>query len=427
MALEDYEFGARYCVRCSLCKWLPVDFIKSWRYAKNCPAIGRYDFHTYSGGGRVVTALSLLQKRGDISEEIKEVIYRCQLCGACQTTCHLITELVDPLEISRELKFRCVEEGMELPALAAIKKRTTATGNSFGKSQAGRRRWSKGLGLRDASREGVDVLFFAGCRVSFDESFWPVARGSVELLQKAGLRVGILGAEETCCGGRLFDMGYRKELSRCARSLLKKVSSSSAGMLVTPCACCYGTFKQAYPMMGHDFKDMEVLHITEILDRLIQSRKLKPRKKVPMRVAYHDPCHLGRLGEEYEPWDGEYHKELGVVVVSEPQKPVRRGTEGVFEPPRNTLNSIPGLELLEMERRKEYAWCCGAGGGVLEAYPEFADWTASDRMEEAMSTGCEALVTACPWCETTFKRVAGKGGENGLRILDVVELVRMAV
>src|SRR4030042_2493192 len=132
MALEDYEFGARYCVRCSLCKWLPVDFIKSWRYAKNCPAIGRYDFHTYSGGGRVVTALSLLQKRGDISEEIKEVIYRCQLCGACQTTCHLITELVDPLEISRELKFRCVEEGRELPALAAVKKRTAATGTSFG-------------------------------------------------------------------------------------------------------------------------------------------------------------------------------------------------------------------------------------------------------------------------------------------------------
>jgi len=427
MALEDYEFGARYCVRCSLCKWLPIDFVQSWRYAKNCPAIARYDFHAYSGGGRVVAANSLLQGRGEITEELQEVIFRCQLCGACQTTCHLITEMVDPLEIARELKFRCVEEGKELPELSAARKELVRHGNSQGRSQSARRNWARGLAVKDANRAKVDVLFFAGCKLSFDESLWPVVRGSVELLQKAGVSVGILGREEPCCGGRFFDMGYRKELSRCAKTLLKKAKACGATMLVTPCACCYGTFKQSYPMTGHDLAGVEVLHISELLGRLIVQRKLRPRKKIPMRVTYHDPCRLGRLGEEYEPWEGEYIKKLGAVLVSEPQKPLRRGTEGVFEPPRKVLHSIPGVELVEMERIKEYAWCCGAGGGVPRAYPDFAAWTASERLEEARSTGCEALVTACPWCETSFKEAAGESGENGMRILDIVELLRRAL
>jgi heterodisulfide reductase subunit D len=427
MALEDYGFGAQYCVRCSLCKWLPIDFVKSWRYAKNCPAIARYDFHTYSGGGRVVAANSLLQGRGEITEELQEVIFRCQLCGACQTTCHLITELVDPLEMARELKFRCVEEGKEQPALAAARKELVRWGNSQGRPQSKRRDWAKGLAVKDANRAQVEVLFFAGCRLSFDESLRQVARGAVELLLKAGLEVGVLGREEPCCGGRFFDMGYRKELSRCAKSLHRKVKASGATTLVTPCACCYGTFMQSYPMAGHAFAGVEVLHISELLDRLIEKRKLRLKKKVPMRVTYHDPCRLGRLGEEYEPWEGEYIKKLGAVLVSEPQKPLRRGTEGVFEPPRNTLGSIPGVELVEMERKKEYSWCCGAGGGVTHAYPDFAAWTAAERLEEARSTGCEALVSACPWCEASFREAAAEKGKNGIEVLDIVEMVRRAV
>ncbi len=427
MALEDYEFGAKYCTRGSICKWIPLDFIKSWEYAQCCPAISRYDFHVYSGSGRVIAALSLLQDRGQITEDLKEAIFKCQLCGACQTSCHCITELVEPLEIARELKFRCVEEGKEVKELAALKKRTVRMKNSLGKPQADRGKWAEGLGLKDATSEKVDVLFFAGCKVSFDESSWPVARESVRLLKKAGLDIGIAGEAETCCGGRLFDMGYRDELPKHANRLLRVLKKSGAGTLVTPCACCYGTFKQFFPMAGKEFEDVEVLHVSELLDRLVQSGKLEFKKKVPMRVTYHDPCHLGRLGEQYEPWEGEYVKKLGVMWAAEPDKQVRRGTEGVFDPPRNVIEHIPGTQLVEMERIREYAWCCGAGGGVLEAYPDFAEWTASQRLDEAISTGCEALVTACPWCETVFKQALASRGGNTLKVLDLAELAGMAV
>ena len=105
-----------------------------------------------------------------------------------------------------------------------------------------------------------------------------------------------------------------------------------------------------------------------------------------MKVTYHDPCHLGRRDNVYVP---------GKAIM------------GMYETPRNILKSIPGLRLVEMYRIKEYAWCCGAGGGVREAYPDFSEWTAIERIEEAKSTGADAIVSACPWCERNFLDAIG--------------------
>ena len=99
---------------------------------------------------------------------------------------------------------------------------------------------------------------------------------------------------------------------------------------------------------------------------------------------------------------------------------------GVYEPPRDVLKSIPGVKLREMTRIKEYAWCCGAGGGVSESNPEFAKWTAKDRIEEAGTTGAEAIVTACPWCEKTFNEAIEETG-SALKVYDIVELVENAL
>jgi Fe-S oxidoreductase len=98
----------------------------------------------------------------------------------------------------------------------------------------------------------------------------------------------------------------------------------------------------------------------------------------------------------------------------------------VYEPPREVLRSIPGMRLTEMTRIKEYAWCCGAGGGVSEANPDFAQWTAKERIAEAGSTGVEALVTACPWCEKTFTE-ALQGSGSSLKVYDIVELLEKTV
>jgi Fe-S oxidoreductase len=164
----------------------------------------------------------------------------------------------------------------------------------------------------------------------------------------------------------------------------------------------------------------------EYLDRLIKEGKLKLTRPVPLRVTYHDPCHLGRQGEPYIPWEGKEKKIFNQVVVYEPRKPRYNGAWGVYNPPRDVLKSIPGLELVEMERIKEYSWCCGAGGGAKEAYPDFSSWTAKERIEEAKSTGAEAIVSACGWCERNFLDSVSTSGDK-MQVFDVVDLVKQAM
>jgi len=198
---------------------------------------------------------------------------------------------------------------------------------------------------------------------------------------------------------------------------------AGAETLVTGCADCYYGFKVLYDKFNLKGK-LEVLHTTEYLDRLIKEGRLKPTKKVNARVTYHDPCHLGRLGEAYIHWQGK--PVPGQIRVFDPPKEFRRGTHGVYEPPRNVLKAIPGIKLVEMDRVKEYAWCCGAGGGVSETNPDYARWTASERITEAEETGAEAIVTACPGCERIFKDTV-KGNGSSLKIYDVIELLEKAV
>jgi Fe-S oxidoreductase len=142
----------------------------------------------------------------------------------------------------------------------------------------------------------------------------------------------------------------------------------------------------------------EVLHMVEYLDRLIKNGKLKFTKELPMRVTYHDPCHLGR----------------------------HLGDDGIYEQPRNVLQAIPGIELVEMERNRENAWCCGAGAGVSQANPEMALWTANERLKEAKATGAAALATACPWCVRNFRDAVKEYGEE-LDIFDISEIVVRAL
>jgi Fe-S oxidoreductase len=172
--------------------------------------------------------------------------------------------------------------------------------------------------------------------------------------------------------------------------------------------------------------EVEVLHITQYLDRLIKEGRLELTKKVPMTVTYHDPCHLGRLGEPWIHWQGKEYKVMGQMIVHDPPKKYRRGAGGVYEPPRDILKSIPGLNFVEMYRIKEYAWCCGAGGGVIDAFPDFAAWTGAERLREAKAVGAEAIVSACPWCKRNFLDAARETGDE-IEVYDIIELVQKAL
>jgi Fe-S oxidoreductase len=412
------------CARCSECKWVPLARIKSWRFAQGCPSIGKYNFHAYSAGGRLAMGLSVLQERLEYTDGFLDILYRCQMCGACDVSCKC-TKDMEPYAIAQELRIRAVEDGELLPEHMVVIDGLKKEDNMMRGKKADRGRWAEGLDIKPVTGAPVDVYFHAGCRYSFDDSLWPQIRAAANLLKKAGVDFGIGGNEENCCGGRAYELGYLGEFTKYAENNLDMLKAAGIKTVVTSCAEGYFTFKVLYPKLVGG-ADLEVFHITEYLDRLIKEGRLAVTRMVPMTVTYHDPCHLGRLGEPFVPWEGEEKTVFNQMYIYDPPKPWRKGTWGVYEPPRDLLNSLPGVSLTEMERNREYAWCCGAGGGVIDAYPDFARWTALERIEEAKATGAEAMVTACPWCRSNFTEALEESGEK-FKVLDIVELVEQAV
>ena len=414
MALEDFRADAMRCTRCAYCKWIPFDLVKSWRFAKGCPSMEAGKFHSYSAGGRLVTALSLMDGRSTVTEQVKESVFKCNLCGQCDVSCKMCRYDMEPLAAMRELRFKLVEDGHTLPQVAPVMEGPRAK----------RGDWAQELNLKDLTKEKAEFVFHAGCRYSFDGDLGHVARTSVKILQNAGVDFGIMGKSENCCGGRAFQMGYRKEYKTRSEVNLHSWAKAGVKTVITPCSDCYYTFKRLYT--AESGSKIQVVHMVEFVDRLLQERKLKFTRPIRMKVTYHDPCHLGRQGEPYVPWNGVEKKIFGQAVCYDPPRPKYNGAWGVYEPPRNVLRAIPGLELVEMERIKEASWCCGAGGGAREAYPEFSQATASERIEEALSTGADAIVSACPWCERNFlDSTQGSGAK--LKVFDIMELVEQAI
>jgi Fe-S oxidoreductase len=423
VALEDYKADMERCSQCSYCKWIPFDQVKSWRFAKGCPSIAYNNFLSYSARGRFAVALSLLNGQSTYTDRVVDIVYKCVTCGSCDVSDKICRYNLEPLEMIHELRFRLVEDGQLLPEHTAVIEHLRKENNMMMKSGAERGDWAEGLDVKHIPGKPAEVLFHAGCRFSYDEELRETARTAVTLLRNAGVDIGIMGKDESCCGGRTYDMGYKEDFTRLAENNIKAWTAAGVKTVVTSCADCYHAFLRLYPPLGAKFK---VLHTVQFLDRLIKEGKIKFTKTVPLRVTYHDPCHLGRQGEPYVPWEGKEKKVKNQIVVYEPRKPRYNGAWGVYEPPRDVLKSIPGLELVEMERIREYAWCCGAGGGAREAYPDFSNWTATERLEEAKSTGAEAIVSACPWCERNLIDAVSAAGDK-MKVFDVAELVRQAI
>ena len=352
MALEDYQADMERCSQCSYCKWIPLDQVKSWRFAKGCPSIAYNNFLSYSARGRFAVALSLLNKQSTYTDRVVDIIYKCTTCGSCDVSDKICRYNLEPLEMIQELKIRAVEDGQVLPAHTAIIEHLKKENNMMMAPAAERGDWAKGIDVKIVPAEKAEVLFHAGCSYSYDKDLQETARTALTILQKAGVDVSIMGKEESCCGGRAYDTGYKDEFTQLAEKNIKTWNDVGIKTIVTPCADGYHTLSRLYPKLGAKF---EVYHTVQYFDRLIKEGKIKLTKTVPMRVTYHDPCHLGRRGEPYVPWDGKEKKVKGQIVVYEPPKPRYNGAWGVYEPPRDILKSIPGLELVEMERIKEYA------------------------------------------------------------------------
>lgn len=424
MTLSDYRAMMDRCSNCLGCKWVPFDKIKSQRFGENCPSSTYYHFNTYSARGRFQLGQVLLDGYSPLTDTAQEVIRNCMACGACDVACKICRYNLEPLAHNIALKEYAAVKGEKLPAekeiIEQLKKEKTMI---RGKQRQDRMNWEAGMGLKDATKEQVDVLFFAGCKYSYDEALHDTLRKAVSIIKKSGQTIGTMGNADLCCAGRAHQMGFANEFQERAKSNIKAFEQAGVKLIVTPCSDCYYTFKRLYAKLG---MKAEVLHITEYLERLIKEGAIKFNSALNMTVTYHDPCHLGRLGEPYVEWHGEEKKILNQVHTWEPRRPRYNGIEGIYDAPRNIIKRIPGVKLSEMERIREYSWCCGAGGGCNETNEEFSSWTANERVTEANATGAEALITACPWCKDNL---TGAKDENGreIKVYDILDLVAKAL
>lgn len=385
--LDEIKWAYR-CSRCDVCK----DFYNL--YVPSCPPGEKFRLEGYYPAGRMAIARGL--KEGALSIEDDDVldrIYTCTACRACEENCNSLHKehIVEVIEAVRQM---AVSAGMMLPAHEVMIESLKKNDNVLDKPKEERGAWAEGLGLKNITTDKADVIYRAGCMLSYEPEMWNVARDTIALLQHAGVDVGIEGKEEVCCGGRAYEIGQKAEFTKYAEHNIEAYNGAGASKVIVSCSDGLSHIKMLYPKVNIQM-NFQVLHMVEYLDQLMQEDKIKFTRDVPMKVTYHDPCHLGRYA-------------------------------GIYDPPRNILRGIPGLELIEMERIRENAWCCGASAGVKQAYPDFAMWTANERIEEAISTGATALVTSCPWCEINFKDAIKEYGGK-IEIFDIAEIARKAI
>ncbi len=390
MTLDSVREWLWACTHCGTCKDVLNSFVPA------CPSGERYQVESYFPSGKVFIARGIQEGVLSLSdEELRDRVYSCTACLSCEQQCGVYHHQ-HIFEIVQALRTEAVTRGLFNPGYMQMYYGLRGEDNVFGLPKAQRDSWARGLKVKNAAEERVEVLFHAGCMLSFDADLAVVPRNMIDLLENAGVDLGIMGNQESCCGGRAFETGYLGEFQKYAQHSAETFNSIGVSTVVTSCSDGYSFFKNLYPRFGVTVKP-RVVHSVTFLEELLEKGKLNLSRKLNMRVTYHDPCHIGR--------------HLAVPL---------------YDPPRNILRRVPGVQLIEMGRIRENAWCCGAGGGVSQANPELALWTANERLKEAEQTGAEAIVTSCPWCERNFKDAVKESGSR-LQVFDVAEVVRQSV
>lgn len=385
ISYEEAVNWLKRCVRCGTCKYV------FGTYEPSCPAGEFFGFESFFSSGKLWMGGGLAEGRLDWKEEgLLEALYACTTCANCQTQCQLAhaDHIVEVFEALRAEAFK--QGAAPLAAHKAIIESIRNHKNPWGQPARRRDRWARNL---DVPRSGGRILYYVGCTAALDPQIQVVARDTVRIFTKLGLDFMILGNDEVCCGSVAIRVGERDLARSLAEHNIRTFNNLGVETIVTSCAGCYKTLTQDYPYFGHI--EPEVLHTSQFLDRLLKSGKLRMTGTVPLRVTYHDPCHMGRHTR-------------------------------VFDAPRSVLKAVPGIRFREMDRIRENAWCCGAGGGVRSGFPELASQTSLKRVTEAEATGAEAVVSTCPFCFQNVAAGLSRAGSS-LRMLDLTALVRAGV
>jgi Fe-S oxidoreductase len=421
--LQSKEKDMKMCMRCSHCKIAPLPTVVKNEFIENCPIHRFYDFHAYSGGGQSVMALSLLDGRIEANQALADIVFKCATCGYCDMACNFNMD-VDRQGINIALREHLVELGLAPKAHTLAMENLKNHGHIAGKLTRSSGEWAEGLGLKVLPQQKAKVLLYAGCSQRTNSGDADIIIKLARLLLQAGVDVGILGDEEPCCGLPAYQRGFADIFTERAAQVSELIDRLGVESVVITDGSCLGSIRSKYPLYGSKPKT-KVLHATEFLAPLIKEGKLKLKKPVKVRVTYHDPCYLGRMSEVKEPWVGEVKVAFGQLIYTDPPKPQYFGTTGVFDAPREILKAIKGIEFNEMRRIREYAFCCGGGGGAPETNPEMSASAAHYRLAEVKDVGAEYLITACAKCEQHFITSLGSADPSlkHIKVVDILELV----
>jgi len=321
----------------------------------------------------------------------EEAIWACTTCRACEEACPLFIDFIGRIvDMRRHL---VLEEARFPENLLAPFTRLETTRNPWGMDRSLREEWAKGLGvpkLADVKNDGIEVLFWVGCAGAFEERGRKISRGLVEVLRAAGVKFAILGGDEGCTGDPARRAGNEYLFQTLAQANIETLNRYRIRNIVTHCPHCFNTLKNEYPQLGGNY---QVIHHTEFVAQLIRDRRIKPTKGLRQTITYHDACYLGRHNR-------------------------------IYDAPREILQSIPGVELVEMKRSKQSGFCCGAGGARLWIDEPVHQRVSHERVREAAAMKPSTIGTACPFCTIMLgDGVKDTGHEDEMQVIDVVQLL----
>ncbi|MEO5710215.1 MAG: (Fe-S)-binding protein [Nocardioidaceae bacterium] len=336
-----------------------------------------------------------------------DVLWSCVSCGACVQQCPVDIEHVDHIMDMR--RYQVLVESNFPAELNQLFKGLENKGNPWNMSPRARMDWTKGLDFevkqvgRDVEDlDEVDWLFWVGCAGAYEDRAKKTTRAVAELLELAGVSFAVLGDGETCTGDPARRSGNEFVFQQLAMQNAEVFKETKVKKVVSTCAHCFNTLKNEYSEFG---VELEVVHHTQLLNRLVREGKLTPvaaDTSAPKKsITYHDPCYLGRHNQ-------------------------------VYSPPRELLAVIPNAEVTEMPRNSERSFCCGAGGARMWMEEKTGERINMNRSTEAVETGADQIAVGCPFCRVmlsdglTSLQADGKAREE-VEVLDVAQMLLASV
>jgi heterodisulfide reductase subunit D len=383
------------CTRCGECRvWCPTfaekESLEQITPFKKIDALRGMLRRQYGIQGLVARLLG----RGQLGDEelarYAEGVFTCTLCARCYQVCPVG---IDMRSLWITMREQLVDWGLQPELMDRLRESVTEHHNISSDPNENRLGWMANMAAAPKGldrRAGAEVVYFMGCVAAFYPMVYSVPQSFVMLMDRAGLDYTTMGGDEYCCGFPLIIAGMGKHTHDLVRHNVETVRAMGAKRLVAACPSCYHTWKHEYPRVMGQGLGFEVLHEVEFLNDLIVAGAfdLRPVDKV---VTYHDPCDLGR-------------------------------NSGIYDEPRQIIQSIPGVTFVEMKDNREYALCCGGGGDVEMADADTAQAVARSRMLQAQQTGAQFVITACQQCKRTL--LGGARREKiRIRTLDVSELL----